>query len=434
MKPRGSTLALAGLWAALGLAAAFWPALVPAWAWGGAVAGLVLLADAVLALRRAPLRVERVHAHSLALGAWTNVRMRVLNEGARDEDVLVFDGYPERTEFEGLPRAVLAPAGKGVEFEYRLRGLRRGEGRFRACDLLRRSPLGLWDVRERSDVASSVRIYPNFTAVAGFTLHALESRIQLMGIRRRQRRGEGLEFRQMRDYQAGDVLRQIDWKATSRRQRTISREYQEERDQQVLFLVDCSRRMRAVDGDLSHFDHCLNALLLVAYVALRQGDSVALATFGGVDRRLPAVKGRQSMTALLNAVYDLETTLEPPDYLEAAARLKAFQRRRALVIVITNQRDEDEDELGPALELLRRRHLVVLASLREMRVEALLQRDVDGFESALARASALDYVQARRRTLERHRGRGVIPLDVAPAELQVALAEQYLEIKRSGRL
>lgn len=202
----------------------------------------------------------------------------------------------------------------------------------------------------------------------------------------------------------------------------------------MLFLVDCSRRMRAVDGDLSHFDHCLNALLLVAYVALRQGDSVSLATFGGVDRRLPPVKGRQSMSALLNAVYDLETTLEPPDYLEAAARLKAFQRRRALVIVITNQRDEDEDELGPALELLRRRHLVVLASLREMRVEALLGRDVDSFEAALSRASALDYVQARQRALERHRGRGVIPLDVAPADLQVALAEQYLEIKRSGRL
>lgn len=138
--------------------------------------------------------------------------------------------------------------------------------------MLRGSPWRLWVKRQLARVPGSVRIYPNFASIAGFTLHALENRIQLMGIRRRQRRGEGLEFRQLRDYQQGDMLRQIDWKATSRRGKPISREYQEERDQQVLFLLDCGRRMRALDGETAHFDHCLNALLLVAYVALRQGD------------------------------------------------------------------------------------------------------------------------------------------------------------------
>jgi uncharacterized protein (DUF58 family) len=362
------------------------------------------------------------------------VRLTVLQPGGRTERVTVFDGYPPQTDVEGLPREVVVPAQSGVVLEYRLRAVRRGAAVFSPVEVLRVSPLRLWDVRERTRIDHSLRIYPNFTAVVGFALHALENRMQLLGIRRRQRRGEGMEFRQMRDYQAGDSLRQIDWKATSRRQKTISREYQEERDQQVVFLLDCGRRMRAVDGALSHFDHCLNALLLVAYVALRQGDSVSLLTFGGVERRLPPLKGRQSMTALLNAVYDLEATLEPPDYLEAATRLRATVRRRALVVVITNQRDEDEDELGPALELLRARHLVVLASLRETSVQALLEGPVEDLEAALARCAAMDYAQSRRRALERHAGRGVLALDVAPSELQVALAEKYLEIKRAGQL
>ncbi|MCC7015450.1 MAG: DUF58 domain-containing protein [Planctomycetes bacterium] len=434
MSPTRRALAGACAWAALGLAACFVPLLVAAWAWAGGVFLALALVDALRVLRRAPLQVQRSHAHSLALGAWTTVRVRLLNPSGASERVELFDGYPERTECEGLPRTCVVPAGQGLELTYRMRAVRRGEGLFRPCEVLRGSPWRLWVKRELARVPGSVRIYPNFASIAGFTLHALENRIQLMGIRRRQRRGEGLEFRQLRDYQQGDMLRQIDWKATSRRGKPISREYQEERDQQVLFLLDCGRRMRALDGETAHFDHCLNALLLVAYVALRQGDSVSLLTFGGVDRRLPPVKGKQSMSTLLNAVYDLETTLEPPDFVEAAARLKAFQQRRSLVIVLTNQRDEDEADLRPALELLRRRHLVVLASLREVQVERLLEKGIQGHADALEVCAALDYVRARRTSLERLSGRGVITMDIPPAELAVALAEKYLEIKRAGRL
>jgi uncharacterized protein (DUF58 family) len=434
MKPSVTAITLAAAWLLGALAASLWPSLRGAWAAGGAVLAAGALADAVLALTRKPLAITRTHAHSLSLGSWTTIRLRIENPAAQPEEVEVFDGCPDRTQFEGLPRSVTVPAASALELEYRLRAVRRGAATFGPCEVLRRSPLGLWQRKELGAAGGSVRIFPNFAAIAGFTLHALEGRLQLMGIRRKPRRGEGLEFRQLRDYQAGDVLRQIDWKATSRRGKTISREYQEERDQRVLFLIDCGRRMRAQDGELTHFDRCLDATLLVAYLALRQGDAVSLMTLGGVDRRLPPVKGRQSMTALINCVYDLEPTLEPPDFVEAAARVKAFQTRRSLVVVVTNQRDEDEEDLRPALELLRRRHVVVLASLREVSVDALAEAEVSSLEGALRHCAALDYVQARRRSLETLSGRGVITLDVAPSRLAVALAEKYLEIKRAGRL
>lgn len=434
MRPALRAIVAAWIWLALGLVAAFWPSATLVWTILGTGFTLIAVVDALRALRLAPLQVERGLANSIALGAWTSVRLAVKNPTSRAERIDVFDLCPDRTEFEGLPRTVTVPPQSGLEFEYRLRAVRRGEASFSTCELLRASPWGLWIVRQRAPAVSSMRVYPNFAAIAGFTLHALENRIQLMGIRRRQKRGEGLEFRQLRDYQAGDMLRQIDWKATSRRAKPISREYQEERDQQVVFLVDCGRRMRAIDGELSHFDHCLNALLLVAYVALRQGDAVSLMTFGGVDRRLPPIKGKAQMTTLLNTVYDLETTLEPPDFIEAASRLKTFQTRRSLVIVITNQRDEDEDELRPALELLRKRHLVVLASLREVSVDAMTKAPIREHADALRSCAAWEYVRARRASLERLSGRGVITMDIAPSELPTGLTEKYLEIKRAGRL
>ena len=71
-----------------------------------------------------------------------------------------------------------------------------------------------------------------------------------------------MEFHQLREYRQGDPQRAIDWKATSRTQRLIAREYEEEKDQRVLLVIDCGRRMAAKDDDLSHFDHALNAGLL----------------------------------------------------------------------------------------------------------------------------------------------------------------------------
>jgi len=202
----------------------------------------------------------------------------------------------------------------------------------------------------------------------------------------------------------------------------------------VLFVVDCGRRMRSHASGLSHFDHCLNALLLVTYIALRQGDAVGLLTFGGRDRWRPPRKGPATLNALLRGVYDLGTTLEPSDFTEVAARVRALQPRRSLVVVLTTQHDEDEAELRAALTLLRARHLVVLASLREGSVEARIKAPAVDLDAALSASAAVAFRAARARSLERLRGSHTLTLDVAPKDLAISLAERYLEIKRSGRL
>jgi uncharacterized protein (DUF58 family) len=223
-----------------------------------------------------------------------------------------------------------------------------------------------------------------------------------MGIQRRPVGGSSRDFHQLRDYREGDPLSQIDWKASSRHRALISREYREQRNQRVIFLADTGRRMRAIDGDLAQFDHCLNAMLLLSYVALRQGDWVGVQSFGGTDRWLPAVKGAHSMTRILNHLFDYRTTAAPSDFTAAAERFQTRERRRALVIVMTNLRGEDAAELTPALNTLALRHLVVLASLRERTIEDARIRPVQGLTQApqaeqyLTRAAASDLIPTCR--------------------------------------
>lgn len=434
MRPTPRLLWLAGSLLALALAAALVDGGASAWLVLASAVGALAIVDG-WRLRRGPVpTLARVAKRSVSIGHWGEVQLCFTNDGRRVLQLEAFDGVPATAEFEGLPRTFQVGAGETVSWSYRLRPLERGELVLAPADVLVASPLRLWARRVRTGEPSTIKVYPDFTAVLGVTLAAVEHRIQSLGIRTRARRGQGLDFHQLRDYQLGDTLRQVDWKATSRRRRIISREYQEERDQQVLFVVDCGRRMRSHADGLSHFDHCLNALLLVSYIALRQGDAVGVLTFGGRDRWLPPRKGPATLNTLLHGVYDLGTTLQPSDFTEVAARVRALQPRRSLVVLLTTQHDEDEAELRAALSLLRTRHLVVLASLREGSVEARLKAPAVDLDAALSASAAAGFKAARARSLERLRGSHTLTLDVAPADLAIALAERYLDIKRSGRL
>jgi uncharacterized protein (DUF58 family) len=228
-------------------------------------------------------------------------------------------------------------------------------------------------------------------------------------------------------------LRQIDWKATARQRTPIAREYQDERDQQIIFMLDCGRRMRSQDDELSHFDHALNACLLLSYVALRQGDAVGLSTFASdTPRYLAPVKGTGQLNTLLNSVYDLNSSQRSADYQAAATQLLARQKRRALVVLLTNLRDEDDEELLTAVKRLGQQHRVLIASLREDLLDNLRETPVQTLPEALAYCGTVNYLNARAELHERLSAHGVPVLDTRPGQLGTQLVTQYLSWKRGG--
>jgi uncharacterized protein (DUF58 family) len=406
------------------------------WSASGLIA-VVVLADAIQGLRAsrtAALSAKRQIPHALALGVERDVILRIENAGNNPFKVTLFDHFPPFFHAQGLPRELELQGMEQAEVVYRVTPVKRGLAHFSRLELLVDSPLKLWQRRVFLAKEESVRVYPNFAAVAKFALLATDHRLSRLGIRLKRRRGEGREFHQLREYREGDSLRQIDWKATTRQRKLISREYQDERDQRLIFMLDCSRRMRAKDGDLSHFDHALNSLMLLAFVALKQGDSVGAMSFGGVDRYFAPEKGGAALNQLTNALYDIEPQPRTGDYLEAAQRLMKGMPKRSLVVILTNLRDEDEDELGLAIKVLAAKHLVVLASLREEVLGKLIATPVKTLDDALAVASTHNYLEQRRRTFLRLVRRETIALDIEPKRLPIALVNQYLEIKRSGRL
>jgi len=401
--------------------------------WGLLLALLALAVIDAVRLRRLPSPlIERQMPGSLALGRWAQVHLEVAHEFAEPLNIDLFDHVPEGLGFEHLPLAVELQPGHVSRITYRLRPTRRGHLRFEQCEVNLPSPLGLWSGKRLIKVADQTRVYPDFARLYGGELRAVDNWLSQLGIRQRQRRGQGQEFHQLREFREGDSLRQIDWKATARQRTPIAREYEDERDQQIIFMLDCGRQMRSQDDELTHFDHALNACLLLAYVALRQGDAVGLSTFA-VDppRHVTPVKGSGQLNVLINAVYDLEPTQRPADYQAAASQLLARQKRRALVVLVTNVRDDD-DQLLSAVKRLSATHRVLVASLREEALDTLRQAPVQTLPEALAYCGTIDFLNHRSQLHERLIAHGVAVMDIRPGELGAELVIRYLDWKRSG--
>lgn len=408
------------------------------WWWGCAIgAALFALLDA-LRLFRGPIpAVSRQLPGNLALGSTAYIRLCFEHRGSGELMLSYIDHYPDAVScLDPLPARLTLADGAQARIEYRVCPVHRGDAHFGGISLRVRSPWGLWQRQVHIEADQSVKIYPNFMALSGLGFLGHEQRIAHVGAHLTQRRGSGLEFHQLREYQRGDEIRQIDWKATARQQRLISREYQDERDQQILFMLDSGRRMRPLDGELSHFDHALNALLLSAYMALEMGDSVGVFSISGHfghNRWIRPVKGKQGINRLLNSLYDLQSSAEASDLLQASQSLMQHQQKRALVVIVSNVRDDDADELMMAVKLLSQRHLVMLACLRESFLDQPLAAEASP-DDALDYCARQLYREQRGQLIRALKARGALVVDAVPQRMHVALIEEYFALKRAGRI
>lgn len=411
-----------------------WPRVLLAVAAALVVLVLLTALEWRLARRPPPLQIRRSHPAVVAVNRPLVVRLTVMHGGARGQALDLFDFVPASMHCDAMPLKVVLVPGEQNHVDYGARPLERGVLAFPATELRVGSALGLLRATWTVDNPSSLRVYPDFSKIMTYTLLATARHINVLGIRRKPRRGDGSDFHQMRPYRAGDTMRQINWKATSRRGSLISQEYQEERDQQIIIMVDSGRRMRTKDDELSHFDHALNALMLVCYIALEQGDSVGVLSFGNSKRWIPPGKGKEHTSVILNGLFDLQAGNHASDFIDAGVQVLRQQQKRAMVILLTNTRDEDTSDIVQTAQMLGKRHLLLLANIRERFLDEQAKVPVASFRQALRYTSVLDYLQRLRDVRRTLASAGIHNVDCTADKLAVTVANSYLEMKSAGIL
>ena len=320
---------------------------------------------------------------------------------------------------------------------FRVTGETRGRAQLGPVGARIRTRLGLVGARFLFSADDSILVIPSLSGVRRFRMLAMQHRLATAGVRSLRRRGEGFAFANLREYAIGDDPRRIDWKATARRAQLITREYTIERSQTVITLIDAGRGMTQLAATRSRFEHALSSALILTDIAANAGDRVGALVFDDEIRAyVPARPGRGALQAIRDAFVPLQATSREPDYAGAFRYLAAHQRKRALIVFITDVIDPRASQaLIAHVARSAARHLAVVVALRNDAIfAAALPRAAGGPGVLYESAAAEELILAREEALQRMRRAGVSVIDVSPQAMTASVINRYLEIKSRGAL
>jgi uncharacterized protein (DUF58 family) len=391
----------------------------------------IALADLLTLPRRRRLRVERQGPTILSVGTSNPFKLQIGNLTRRPIFCELTESFPPTMRVEGLPARAWVRAGGKRGFAFKVVPTRRGAFELARTYLRVTSLLGLWRRHLKLRLPHEMKVYPDIKALGTYALLARRNRIDLMGFRKTRGRGSDVEFDRLRDYQTDDDYRRIDPHASARHRRLITREYEVSRNQNVFFMVDCSRMMAAQSRGLSNLDHALNATLMLSSLALDLGDNVGLMAFDeGLRTFLPITSSRAGKSAVLHALYDLHESAGEPDYEQAFRTLNLRVRQRSLIVIFTNVMDQASFELlRPHLSILTRRHLPLVLLLRDEDLFELADAQPQSGNELFEVGAAAELATWRERLAGDLQRLGALVLDITPSQATPDLINSYLQIK-----
>lgn len=415
---------------------------------------LALIYDFWLSRRPPNINITRNIPNNVSVNVAIEISLNVVNSDPSQQDQTAVEsdnvenvenkaaGYeiafadlqPESWEHNSLPRPVILKPGSSSHVTYETTPRKRGSFLLHGTQCRVTSHFGLWQLDWIYDLPSEVRVYPDFRMLHDLSGLNGSATLRQEGLRKYHRRGAGMDFKQLRDYRDGESLRQVDWRATSRFNKLIAREFQDEKNQSVVIMLDAGQRMMVQDAQLNYFDYALNTLIALSHTVLKNGDELSLLSFGQSTRWLGKVKGVNNTSQVLNHFFDLHPQSIASDYLLAATRLMEKCPKRSLVILVSCLRDEDFEDLLLAVKLLQKNHLVAVASIEDGLFEQVNQHSVESMEDAGAWLATQDFVDRIEKNRKKLEARGVICISSPAANITPSAINTYLKVKRSGAL
>jgi uncharacterized protein (DUF58 family) len=398
---------------------------------------VALLVDAAQCAAPSDLTAERTVRAHLSKGKTEPVVVRL--RSAKTARAIILDEAPQQLLPRGVtshPRATRLIAGGVAEIEYPIAPRARGRFSFGVVNVIADGPLGL--ARRRIVLAacgtSNVAVYPN---VGEVDRGALDPGLMMaeLGIKRVRRRDEGTELESLRDAVLDDELRRIDWRATARRGKLTAKSYELERNHDVLLCLDTGRLMGALfgdpAGDTTKLDHAIGTALRLAAVALNAGDRVGLMTFAAeAGAFLRPDKGRSQIGRLMESLVDVAPASHDSSYVQALGEIRRRQKKRALVVFLTDFIDLDASAtLIDVLGVLARKHAILFIALRDPHIREVADRAITDLSGAYRSLAALGLERSRAEVVEHLSARGVRALDLPPSAVTAGAIRAYLALR-----
>lgn len=401
-----------------------------------AAVAVATVMDGISGPRRRDVQIVRVLPDHFALRRTAELRYEVTNRSKRAVTVGLVEAPVRTLRFIEDEAIGDVPATSVATLVRAAIPVSRGEDTFGAVYAWYENAFGLLRRRMRAEAPQQFRVFPDLSAVERYGSLHVRNRLIEAGLRKMRLRGAGTEFESLREFADGDPFRSIDWKATARRGKVMVSQYEVERSQNLMLVLDCGRLMTPRIGDQRKFDYAVTAALSLATIAGLASDRVGVVAFA--QRILAAAaprSTRSSIAKLTELLYDLEPQFEEANYARAFAYLRAHLHKRSLVVFLTDVIDPvSQAMLFAELGSLARRHLVVCVFMNDAAVADALAVAPRDTRTAYRAGVALDLLDERKIAAALLARAGVLVVDVPAAKLTTSLIDEYLRVKQRGLL
>ncbi|MCW3169688.1 DUF58 domain-containing protein [Chryseobacterium sp. 09-1422] len=379
---------------------------------------------------------QRILPEKLSNGDENPVKVDIKNNYSFKINTKVIDEIPFQFQKRDFLIEKQIASGKNTLFQYILEPKERGEYSFGALNIFASSPLGFVSKRFTFQKDAMLPAYPSFVHLRKYELMALQNEFLLGGIKRIRKLGHTMEFEQIKEYVPGDDVRTINWKATSKTNRLMVNQFQDEKSQRIFMLIDKGRTMKMPFKGLSLLDYSINASMALSHIILKKGDRAGMMTFSKkTENKVAADNKSGQLRRISEALYNIKTDFFESDFNRLYQDVKYSVNQRSLVLLFTNF--ETLDALNRQMKYLRgiaKNHLLVVVFFKNSELQTLLHKNPESMQEIYDEVIAEKFEFEKKLIIQELRKYGIYSVYTLPENLNVDVINKYLEIKARGIL
>ncbi|CAD7803056.1 hypothetical protein CHRY9390_01018 [Chryseobacterium aquaeductus] len=379
---------------------------------------------------------QRILPEKLSNGDENPVKVDVKNNYSFKINIRIIDEIPFQFQKRDFLIEKEIGSGKNTLFQYILEPKERGEYNFGALNIFVSSPLGFVSKRFTFQKDAFLPAYPSFIHLRKYELMALQNEFMLGGIKKIRKLGHTMEFEQIKEYVPGDDVRTINWKATSKSNRLMVNQFQDEKAQRIFMLIDKGRTMKIPFKGLSLLDYSINATMALSHIILKKGDRAGMMTFSKkTENKVAADNKSGQLRKISESLYNIKTDFFESDFNRLYQDVKYSLNQRSLILLFTNF--ETLDALNRQMKYLRgiaKNHLLVVVFFKNSELQTLIHKNPESIQEIYDEVIAEKFEFEKKLIIQELRKYGIFSIYTLPENLNVDVINKYLEIKARGIL
>jgi hypothetical protein len=377
---------------------------------------------------------KRTFNERLNLGDENSVTIQMTTVGAFPWNYELNEGFPDFkqdriTTFKGK-----ISFKEPVSIKYQLQPKKRGLFHFNDAFLFLSTFLKLVERRIVYPNLDAFQVYPSVLQMKKYELLVFQQQKTGSGIKRIRRLGNATEFEQIRNYVAGDELKTINWKATSRKNELMVNQYQDEKSQSVYCIIDKSRTMQMEFDGLNILDYSINSTLVFANICLLKGDKFGMLTFSDkMGAQIPADKSGTQMKRVMDTLYAQKTKFKDANFEQLQSVVRQKIKTRSLLLLFSNFENEFAMRRAlPYLMQMNKKHLLVVIFFQNSDLKELAYKPHYSLNELYTSVVAERMITMKARMAREMKQFGIQTILTNPEELSANVINKYLELKARG--